>query len=59
MIGKSKNTSSNDVVSVLGRGCRESKIRNMLEALSNEDLASLGMSRRDIAQVAQEAANQQ
>ena len=49
---------NNDVVSLLDRGRRESKIRTELEALSDEDLSCLGIQRRDIDKVAREAAQQ-
>jgi uncharacterized protein YjiS (DUF1127 family) len=45
----------NDVVSVLGRRCRERKIINELESLSDRDLAELGIERTDIEQVARQA----
>ncbi len=47
-----------DVVSLLDRGRRESKIRTELEALSDEDLSCLGIKRQDIDKVAREAAQQ-
>lgn len=43
-----------DVVSLLGRRCRARKIRIELEALSDQDLAELGLTRRDIRSVANE-----
>lgn len=48
----------NDVVSLLGRRCRERKIRIELEALSDEDLAELSLSRGDIAGVARQTIKQ-
>ena len=44
----------NDVVSILDRRCRARKIRTELEALSDQDLAELGLSRGDIRSVANE-----
>jgi uncharacterized protein YjiS (DUF1127 family) len=43
-----------DVVSLLDRRCRARKIRIELEALSDEDLAELGLKRCDIRSVANE-----
>jgi uncharacterized protein YjiS (DUF1127 family) len=44
-----------DVVSLLGRRHRERRIRNELDALSDEDLAELRLARTDIQQVARQA----
>ena len=44
----------NDVVSLLDRRRRERKIRDELEALSDEDLAELRISRNDITYIAKE-----
>ena len=44
----------NDVVSILDRRRRERKIRNELEALSDEDLAELSIERDDISHIAKE-----
>ena len=44
----------NDVVSILDRRCRARKIRIELEALSDQDLAELGLARCDIRSVANE-----
>jgi uncharacterized protein YjiS (DUF1127 family) len=47
-----------DVVLVLDRRCRESRIRTELEALSDKDLQSLGIQRQEIAEIARCAAYQ-
>lgn len=41
-----------DVVSLLDRRYRESKIRIELEALSDKELSEIGLKRRDIVDVA-------
>jgi uncharacterized protein YjiS (DUF1127 family) len=45
-----------DVVSLLGRRHREIRIRNELEALSDQELIDIGLKRGDIHGVAREAA---
>lgn len=45
----------NDVVSLLGRRHRESKIRNELESLTDQELSDIGLKRGDIERVAREA----
>lgn len=48
----------NDVVSLLDRRRRERKIRNELEALSDEDLAELRIERDDISLIAKQTTRQ-
>lgn len=43
-----------DVVSLLDRRCRERRIRTELEALTDQDLAELGIARSDIRNIAKE-----
>jgi uncharacterized protein YjiS (DUF1127 family) len=49
----------NDVVSLLDRRHRESKIRHELEILSDEELSHLGLRRKDIKRIARSAIQQQ
>ena len=49
----------NDVVSLLDRRHRESKIRIELEALTDDELSDIGLERGDIDTVARQAACQQ
>jgi uncharacterized protein YjiS (DUF1127 family) len=48
-----------DVVSLLDRRYRARKIRIELEALSDKDLADIGLDREDICTVAKQAVCQQ
>lgn len=47
-----------DVVSILDRRYRESKIRTELEALTDDELSDIGLTRGDIHNVARQAARQ-
>ena len=49
----------NDVVSLLDRRHRENKIRNELEALTDDELSDIGLDRGDICVVARQVAHQQ
>ena len=49
----------NDVVSLLDRRHRENKIRNELEALTDDELSDIELNRGDIYSVAKQAVCQQ